>query len=50
MPGAPYRHGATPWRIRKRAPRLGEDTDRVLAELGYATDEVERLRVAGVLA
>lgn len=50
MPGAPYRHSATPWRIRRRAPRLGEHTDEVLAELGYATDEVARLRADGVVA
>ena len=50
MPGAPYRHGTTPWRIRKRAPRLGEDTDRVLTELGYAAEQVAQLRAAGVVA
>jgi crotonobetainyl-CoA:carnitine CoA-transferase CaiB-like acyl-CoA transferase len=50
MPGAPYRHAATPWRIRKRAPRLGEDTDAVLSGLGYGTDEIARLRSAGVVA
>ncbi len=32
-PGAPYRFEKTPWRIRRRAPRLGEHTDEVLAEL-----------------
>ncbi len=49
MPGAPYRHAATPWRIRKRAPRLGEDTDRVLGTLGYAPADIARLRAAGVI-
>jgi len=49
MPGAPYRHAATPWRIRKRAPRLGEDTERVLATLGYEPAEIARLRAAGVI-
>jgi crotonobetainyl-CoA:carnitine CoA-transferase CaiB-like acyl-CoA transferase len=49
VPGAPYRHAATPWRIRSRAPRLGEHTDAVLHELGYAADEVARLRAAGVV-
>lgn len=50
MPGAPYLHARTPWRIRKRAPRLGEDTDAVLAELGYDADARARLRDAGVVA
>lgn len=49
MPGAPYKHSLTPWRIRKRAPRLGEDTDRVLAELGYDAGRIVRLREAGVV-
>ena len=50
MPGAPYLHAATPWRIRKRAPRLGEDTDTVLAEVGYDAAQRARLRDAGVIA
>jgi len=50
MPGAPYRHSATPWRIRRRAPRLGEHTDEVLAEIGYAPGEIARLRGDGVVA
>jgi crotonobetainyl-CoA:carnitine CoA-transferase CaiB-like acyl-CoA transferase len=50
MPGAPYVHAATPWRIRKRAPRLGEDTDTVLAEIGYDAATRSRLRDAGVIA
>ncbi|HEY8517532.1 MAG TPA: CoA transferase [Candidatus Binatia bacterium] len=50
MPGAPYRHSLTPWRIRKRAPRLGEDTDAVLGELGYGPDEIASLRASGVIA
>lgn len=48
-PGAPYRHSATPWRLRRPAPRLGEHTDAVLAEAGYAPDEVARLRADGVV-
>jgi crotonobetainyl-CoA:carnitine CoA-transferase CaiB-like acyl-CoA transferase len=36
-PGPPYKFGETPWRIRRRAPRTGEDTDAVLAELRAQT-------------
>ncbi len=36
-PGAPYRFEKTPWSLRKRAPYLGEDTERVLASLGEAS-------------
>lgn len=32
-PGAPYQLPASPWRISRRAPRLGEHTDEVLNEL-----------------
>jgi crotonobetainyl-CoA:carnitine CoA-transferase CaiB-like acyl-CoA transferase len=33
MPGAPYLLSATPWELRRPAPRLGEHTEEVLAEL-----------------
>ena len=33
MPGAPYQLSATPWRIQRPAPRLGEHNDEVWAEL-----------------
>ncbi len=32
MPGAPYLFSATPWELRRRAPKLGEHTAEVLAE------------------
>lgn len=32
-PGAPFQAGDSPWRIRRRAPLLGEDTADLLAEL-----------------
>lgn len=33
VPGAPYRLSATPWAIRRPAPKLGEHTAEVLAEV-----------------
>ena len=33
----------------KRAPELGEHNDEVLAELGFSTDEIERLRATGAI-
>jgi itaconate CoA-transferase len=32
-----------------RVPALGEDTDAILARLGYRPDEIEKLRAAGVV-
>jgi crotonobetainyl-CoA:carnitine CoA-transferase CaiB-like acyl-CoA transferase len=48
--GFPARASATPASIRRPAPRLGEHTAEVLAELGVATGDVERLVAAGVVA
>ena len=45
----PVRLSQTPGAIRGRAPLLGEHTDAILAELGYASAEVARLRAAGVV-
>jgi benzylsuccinate CoA-transferase BbsE subunit len=33
MPGAPYVFSATPWELRRPAPKLGEHTAEILAEL-----------------
>ena len=32
-PGAPYRFGGSPWKISRRAPRLGEHNDEILGAL-----------------
>jgi crotonobetainyl-CoA:carnitine CoA-transferase CaiB-like acyl-CoA transferase len=39
----------TPGSIRGRAPTLGEHTDAILTELGYAEGEIARLRERGVV-
>jgi crotonobetainyl-CoA:carnitine CoA-transferase CaiB-like acyl-CoA transferase len=46
----PVRAAATPARIRRPAPLLGEHTTEVLAELGLARAEIERLAARGVVA
>ena len=40
----PVRFTATPGEIRRRAPTLGEHTDDILGELGYAADEIAALK------
>lgn len=45
----PFRLSATPGTIRQRPPQLGEHTDAVLAELGYAADEIAALRGDAVI-
>ena len=46
----PVRASATPARIRRPAPLLGEHTAEVLGELGLPKAEIERLAAAGVIA
>lgn len=41
-PGAPYRFTRTPWRIERRAPRLGEDNDAVFGALGVDGERIAR--------
>jgi crotonobetainyl-CoA:carnitine CoA-transferase CaiB-like acyl-CoA transferase len=45
----PVRLSETPGAIRGRAPLLGEHTAAILAELGYSTADVARLRAGGVV-
>ncbi len=46
----PVKASATPARIRRPAPLLGEHTAEVLGELGLPKAEIERLAAAGVIA
>ncbi len=49
-PGAPYRLTRSPWRLRRRAPLLGEDNVAVYGgELGLARDTLKALFEAGVV-
>ncbi len=47
--GIPFELSATPASIRSAPPLLGEQTDDILAELGYGPAEVEQLRASGVV-
>ena len=47
--GLPFELAATPASIRTPPPLLGEHTDEVLAEAGYAPAEIEALRAAAVV-
>lgn len=48
-PGAPYRFEKTPWRIRSRAPLLGEHDEEILISLGLTPEERARLRATGAV-
>ena len=47
---APIVLSATPATVRRRAPRLGEDSEAVLAEHGYDADRIAALRAGGVVS
>jgi formyl-CoA transferase len=47
--GFPVGMSATPARLRRPAPLLGQHTDEVLAEVGLTLDDLSALRTAGVI-
>jgi benzylsuccinate CoA-transferase BbsE subunit len=49
MPGAPFRLSATPWRMPRPAPRLGEHNAEIFAEIGIDADALARLAAAAVI-
>jgi len=48
-PGAPYRFLHTPWRIARRAPRLGEHNAEIYGELSLGPEALSALRARRVL-
>ena len=49
VPDMPLRFSDLDAGFRNRAPRLGEDTDRVLGDLGYGPEAIAELREKGVV-
>ncbi len=50
VPGVVPKLSRTPGAIARRAPRLGEDTEAVLREVGVSAEQIAALRARGVLA
>ena len=50
VPGIVPRLSATPGSVRSSAPRLGDDTDSVLQEMGFSARDVAALRAKGAIA
>ena len=49
VPGIVPKLSATPGTIRSSAPKLGDDTDAVLAGMGLSTEQIAQLRTQGVI-
>lgn len=49
MTGFPVKLSATPCEIRRPAPRLGEQSAEILAEIGYSGDRISALRASGAI-
>ena len=48
-PGAPYKFGASPWRIARRAPLLGEDNESVYGSIVVSAEELAHFKSTGVV-
>ncbi len=50
VPGIVPKLSGTPGTVRTAAPRLGDDTDQVLREMGLSDEQIAQLRAKGVVA
>jgi formyl-CoA transferase len=50
VPGIVPKLSATPGAHRRNAPRLGQDTDEVLRDLGLTAEQIEGLKRRGIVA
>ncbi len=49
LPGSPMKFSRTPTTVRRHPPSLGEHTERILREYGYADGDLAALRAAGAI-
>jgi crotonobetainyl-CoA:carnitine CoA-transferase CaiB-like acyl-CoA transferase len=49
VPTSPYRLSASPATIHSMPPRFGQHTDEVLAEHGYSSEDIAKLRASGTV-
>lgn len=49
LPGVPVKLSDTPGSITAPPPQLGQDTEAILASVGYSRTEIDALRAAGVI-
>ncbi len=49
VPGIVPKLSRMPGRHRRNAPQLGQDTDRILAEMGLSSQQITELRVRGIV-
>jgi formyl-CoA transferase len=50
VPGVVPKLSATPGAHRRNAPRLGQDTDEVLREVGLTPEQIDALKRRGIVA
>jgi formyl-CoA transferase len=49
VPGIVPKLSVTPGQHRRNAPQLGQDTDHILAEMGLSADQIQSLKVRGIV-